>query len=385
MLKTMRRFLSILAKTFLFLFLTVVVIYLFLALAALISGILQYRRNKDEQEKRLTWLREDYYQSYESGGEQRFTSFDLSHADQIRLNEVSFLATHNSYQPCAGWAYRMLIKAVSMIPGVSVDGRLADFEMDGLTEQLEYGIRSMELDVEAFEKDGILSFFVTHFLLDNRSTCQDLAKALEELKLWSDHNPGHLPLIILIEPKDIRFPVGKCKTFDVNCALELDNVIREVMGERLMTPDEVLGTYDSFSSMRENDSWPLLEDCLGRVLFVLHPCEVTDAYIGLDRTIRTQVMFPCLRHNGIREEYASFILDNNPASAADHFKEDYEKLRLMVRTRADDYPDFSDARYASADQCGAQIITTDFPPRDVRRDDHTYSFGGYTVKRRNPE
>ena len=54
----------------------------------------------------------------------------------------------------------------------------------------------------------------------------------------------------------------------------------------------------------------------------------------------------------------------------------------MVRTRADDYPDFNDGRYADADRCGAQIVTTDYPPRDVRPDEHTYSFGGYTVRLR---
>ena len=52
----------------------------------------------------------------------------------------------------------------------------------------------------------------------------------------------------------------------------------------------------------------------------------------------------------------------------------------MVRTRADDYPDFSDERYEFANACGSQIITTDYPPRTVRDDDHTYSFDGYTVK-----
>ena len=332
----------------------------------------------------MTWLREEFYPGYEARDEGRFASFDLAaaEADGIRLNEVSFLATHNSYQPRASLPYRMLLRALSLIPGVPVDGRLAGFEMEGLTEQLERGIRSLELDVNAEGRGEEISFTVTHFLPDNRSHCQDFKTALEELRLWSEHNPRHLPLILLIEPKDVKVPFTRTRDFDAECAAALDGAIREVMGERLLTPGEMLGAYDSFAAMRADDGWPLLGDCRGRVLFLLHPCRATEDYIERDRGIRTQAMFPCLRRDGIHEAYASFILDNNPASAAKHEAEAYEELRLMVRIRADDYPDFSDGRYADADRGGAQIVTTDYPPRDVRPDEHTYSFGGYTVRLR---
>ncbi|MBE6726791.1 MAG: hypothetical protein E7576_16625 [Ruminococcaceae bacterium] len=380
----MRRTAVFLSKSILFLLLAVVAVYLILAASAFVAGLLQYRRNAAAQDKKLAWLTGEFYPSYAPVGEDVHAAFDLSAelSGGIRLNEVSFLATHNSYQPRAALPYRLLLKAVSILPRVPVDSRLSAFEMDGLTEQLEHGIRSLELDVEAVEKEGGLSFIVTHYLLDNRSSCQDFEKALEELKLWSEHNPRHLPLIILIEPKTIKVPLGGMKSFDAECAAEFDGVIRESLKERLLAPGEVLGSYASFAELRADDGWPLLEDCLGRILFVLHPCPATDGYIGMDRSIRTQAMFPCLRYDGIREEYASFILDNNPESAANHHAEVVEELRLMVRTRADDYPEYSGARYASADRCGAQIVTTDYPPRDVRRDEPVWDFGGYTVRLR---
>lgn len=53
---------------------------------------------------------------------------------------------------------------------------------------------------------------------------------------------------------------------------------------------------------------------------------------------------------------------------------------LMVRTRADSYPKFSDERYAFTDNCGSHIITTDYPPHSVRPEDHTYDFDGYMIK-----
>ena len=378
----MRRTALILSKTLLVLLLAVAAVYLLLAAASLVAGLLQYRRNTVVQDRKIAWLKEEFYPSYTPVDESSFAAFDLSGEifGGLRLNEVAFLATHNSYQPRAVLPYRLLLKAVGLIPGVPVDGRLAGFEMEGLTEQLEHGIRSLELDVEAVEgKDG-LSFIVTHYLLDNRSSCQDFGKALEELVLWSEHNPLHLPMIILIEPKTIKLPLGGMRSFDADCAAALDDVIRNQTGDRLLTPDGVLGSYSSFAAMRADNGWPLLEECLGRILFVLHPCQATDDYIALDRSIRTQAMFPCLRYGGIREDYASFILDNNPESAAQHHDEVVEDLRLMVRTRADDYPQFSDARYAASDRCGVQIVTTDYPPRDIRRDEYIRDFDGHTVR-----
>ena len=53
---------------------------------------------------------------------------------------------------------------------------------------------------------------------------------------------------------------------------------------------------------------------------------------------------------------------------------------LIVRTRADEYPFFSDERYAATDNCGAQIVTTDYPPRTIREKQHTYTFNGYMFK-----
>ena len=57
-----------------------------------------------------------------------------------------------------------------------------------------------------------------------------------------------------------------------------------------------------------------------------------------------------------------------------------DENNFIVRTRADDYPIFSDERYAATDSCGAQIVTTDYPPRTVREEQHTFTFNGYMFK-----
>ena len=65
----MRRALIFTSKLILSLFAAVAAMYLLLALAALIAGLTQYRRNAARQEERMARLREEYYPSYVSGGE----------------------------------------------------------------------------------------------------------------------------------------------------------------------------------------------------------------------------------------------------------------------------------------------------------------------------
>ena len=52
----------------------------------------------------------------------------------------------------------------------------------------------------------------------------------------------------------------------------------------------------------------------------------------------------------------------------------------MVRSRADNYPHSDEETYSLADSCGSHIITTDYPPRTVRAQEHVYDFDGYTIK-----
>ena len=131
--------------------------------------------------------------------------------------------------------------------------------------------------------------------------------------------------------------------------------------------------------MRSADNWPTLKDCAGKIIVLLHPGNVTDAYIETDTTIKTQAMFPMLRMGDIDKTYASFIVDNDPYVAANN-KETAQDKKLIVRTRADSYTNFDDERYAATDSCGAQIVTTDYPPRTVREKQHTYTFNGYMFK-----
>lgn len=379
----MRIFKSKIFKIFISVFLAIAIIMLGLFIATNVAGFIQIDKNIEYQNEHLDYLKTEYYVNYTPCDEQKLADFDIQQAltDGVKFNEVAFLGTHNSYQLLATKPKRALMKAIELISLGKVDYTKATFEMDTLTKQLEYGVRNLEIDIETVDDGKNISFIVTHApIIDNVSSCYDFARALEEIKLWSDNNPNHLPITILIEPKGDVLKINNMQDFSLEYANELGEVIREVLGDTLLTPADMMGNYTNFKEMRENDGWFTLEETLGKVMVLMHPCDVTDGYIKQDETIKLQVMFPMLRFDSINETHASFILDNEPDQAGINNAKTIGECNLIVRTRADSHPKFSDERYASADVCGSQIITTDYPPRSVRTDEHTYTFDGYAVK-----
>lgn len=351
--------------------------------ASLVAGSNQIEKNIQYQDARMEYLRNEFYVDYTPCDESKFASFDIEDAIEngVKYNEVQFLATHNSYQIATTDEYRKLYYALGDLTLGIVNTEKVEFEMDSLTEQLELGIRGLEIDIETVDKKGDVSFIVTHNpLYDNTTSCYDFEKALEEIKMWSDNNPGHLPVTVIIEPKKNVPLVNNMKNFTIKYTKIFDELIRVKMKDKLLTPADMLGDYESFKELRENDGWLTLEKTMGKVLFLLHDTTVTSDYIKQDETIKTQAMFPMLRFNDRDKSYASFIIDNNPDEAIAHKEETIDRCNLIVRTRADSYPNFSDKRYEQADACSAQIITTDYPPRKSDSENHNYSFNGYTVR-----
>lgn len=360
----------------------IVVFMAVLDISAYIIGFTYDSKNIAYQNSHLEYLKNEYYtDSYTPCDEQKLASFDIQQAfeDGVKLNELAVIGTHNSYQLLTNTPKRLLKKIIKVL-SFGLDTDKTEFEMDTLTVQLEHGVRKFELDLQTVDKDGDISFIVTHDpITDSVTSCYNLEKTLEEISLWSDNNPGHLPVYLLIEPKADLTTVKNIKNFNIAYALELDKLIKEALGDRLLTPAQALGNFESFIEMRTADSWPTLKECAGKIIVLFHPNAITQEYINTDSTIKTQAMFPVLGMGSADETYASFILNNDANNAAQQSNTVKEK-KLMVRTRADEYPHFSDDRYAQANASGAQIVTTDYPPRTVREKDHTYSFDGYMFK-----
>lgn len=202
--------------------------------------------------------------------------------------------------------------------------------------------------------------------------------------MWSDNNPDHLPITIIIEPKSIFIPLEDMKFFNVGYAQVFDKVLREALGEKLFTPEDMLRDYSSFGEMRAADDWCKVKDMLGKVLVLLHDGYVTEDYIALDPSIKTQAMFPMLRKNYIERECTSFLICNDPDELIEISQEVIDEKRIIVRTRADEFTRVTEERREQAFASGANIISTDYPVRtDLTADSYVVTFGGYTTVRVN--
>ena len=339
-----------------------------------------------EQINRITALE----QAYENGeieavDEAGFFCGDLEAELEsgLKFNEISFLATHNSYQSPAVEETFKLYSSLENVSFGAFKGEVASFWSETLTNQLNSGIRSLEMDIEVFDRDGEISFTCMHSpYLEMATSCYDFAIAMKEIAMWSDNNPNHLPVTIIIEPKSFFIPLKDMKAFGIGYADDFDAMLRETLGDKLFTPADMLGDYESFGAMRADDGWCEVKDMLGKVLILLHQGGTTEDYIDSDPTLRSQAMFPMLRINDIDRDCASFILCNDPGVILE-MADEIAESRIICRTRADKYASITEKRLTQAMASTAQIVSTDYPPRtDSTPESYVVSFGNNTTVRK---
>lgn len=342
----------------------------------------------DAQVRRIAELE----QAYASGAiapvdESSFFAGDLAAELEsgIKFNEMSFLGTHNSYQTPAIEETKKLYGNLSTLTFGYYSSETGDFESETLTNQLNCGIRSFELDIETFDRDGEISFTCMHSpYLEMATSCYDFSLTLKEISMWSDNNPNHLPITVIIEPKGLFIPLENMEFFNLDYARALDEVLREGLGDKLFTPADMLRDYSSFGEMRAADDWCKVKDMLGKVVILLHEGDVTEDYIGLDPSIKSQAMFPMLREKDIDRDCTSFIISNKPDELLEISEEVIGEKKIMVRTRADKFTQITEERRENAFASGANIISTDYPVRtDLQPGDYAVTFGGKTTVRKS--
>lgn len=349
------------------------VISLILSTALLVIPILAQnavnkRIDKSEQAERIAQLEDDYASGKIAPVDMAsFFDGDLNAEIEngIKFNELSYIATHNSYQKDETEAAKQVFRNLEQLTFGLVTEERALFESETLTQQFNKGILSVEIDVEPVVKKGVTSFVCMHMpVWSAGTTCYDFALAMKEIYLWSENNPNHLPITVIIEPKKYAFPANGMKKFSLQYANELDKIIRDTLKDKLCTPADMLRDYESFRDMRLNDDWCKVSDLLGKVMILLHPCDTTTDYIAQDYSVKSQAMFPALTYGNKNDSFASFLLINDPQTAFDTSEEIIDNLKFVVRTRADKYMDVTEEGRKNADLSGAQIVSTDYPQRD---------------------
>ena len=110
-----------------------------------------------------------------------------------------------------------------------------------MNEEYSRHITGPNADIETLDKDEKIEFKVTHnSFVDNASSAYDFSKALKEIKMWSDNNPDHIPVYIIIEPKSFVIEINGMKKFSLDYAKELEKVIVNELGDSLLTPKDML-------------------------------------------------------------------------------------------------------------------------------------------------
>lgn len=325
----------------------------------------------------------------------------------LRFNQIQILGSHNSYKKVIDPEVMAMLSRSN--PDVA---RSLDYSHLPLTEQLDRGLRKLELDVfhdpnggryaepygfrlagnpapfdaEIMQRPGFKVFHVQD--IDFRSHCPTFTGCLKVVKAWSDAHPGHIPLVITINAKDevIDNPeFVEPLPFDGKAWADLDAEIRGETGDRLYTPDDLRG---EFSTLREAvlSGWPLLDDLRGKFMFVLDDSdEKIQGYINGHPSLKGRAMFVDAPED---TPEASFRIVNEPRRQLAYIQA-LVRQGFIVRTRAD--ADTIEARQGNNNRLeaalasGAQIISTDYYVADDRYDTgYKAGLPGDVVARCNP-
>jgi hypothetical protein len=278
-------------------------------------------------------------------------------AEPLRLNDIQVIGSHNSYKLAMPPANFEALEAAR--PAIA---RTLDYSHLPLPDQLDLGVRTLELDVY-YDPDGSLfpgrtvsgsRFPVLHVQnLDDRSSCASLVACLRELRVWSERHPRHLPLFISFNAKDapIEWPGAVVPlSFDEDAWQALDAELLAVLDGRLITPAEVFATGDR--------RWPLLEEARGRFVTVLD--ETGAKRRSYASRWRERAMFADLDEG---DPGAGILIVNDPVAEFARIQ-DLVAGGYIVRTRAD--ADTLEARSGdttrrdAAFASGAQLVSTDY-------------------------
>jgi Phosphoinositide phospholipase C, Ca2+-dependent len=334
-----------------------------------------------------------------------FSSDRFGATNDLKLNQIQVLASHNSYHLRTDPAVLRFLKnlyGMHLLPK-DLNPKEIDYSNAPLSEQLEkYGVRGLELDVNydptggrfadrrglawvwkrsrsrdpEMMKPGFKLIHITDF--DFNSTNATLVGALKEIKVWSDAHPDHLPVFINIEPKTDAtgdaihqlHKLAKSAPFDSAAVDALDAEVRSVFGNDLkgvITPDQVRGAYVSLEQAVLAGHWPALREARGKVVFIIDDGgKVRELYRRGHPSYTGRAMF-AYSDPGTPE--AAFVICNDPFS-------DYKRIQhcvkqgYIVRTRCDEGTiqartgDYKQAQMAM--NSWAQIISTDYYRPDPR-------------------
>lgn len=321
--------------------------------------------------------------------------------NSLKINELQYLGSHNSYrrhtyQPL----YNFVASLASVLPP-EYDPKGWDYDHLPLEQQLtEYGMRNFEIDIyhdpvggRFYERKGLQfiqeptasnipdllqpGFKVMHIPdFDYMTNYYTFKQALTAFKNWSDANPNHLPIFILIETKtetvaDVltNFGFTTALPFTPAALDSIDLEINQVFGEnspQIITPDQIKGSYSTLNEAVKNNNWLTVKQARGKIMFVLNGgSDHNTLYAQGHPSLTNRKMFIFGDPN---QPETAFVKRDSPQGNEADIK-NLVQQGYIVRSRADS--DSDEARnndYSTFNACinaGSQLISTDFYKPDT--------------------
>ncbi len=335
----------------------------------------------------------------------------------LKINQIQVLGTHNSYHAAVDPHILTMMdaklpsmgKIVGSLPEAArrqflIDhpndvtfSQALDYSHPSLTEQLDLGVRGLEIDVNPDPVGGAYGDPAAYRILraqgvadllpfdpatvaapglkvlhmpdvDFRSTCPTFRSCIAEIRAWSDRHRGHVPIFVMVEAKVKSFPIlpgsKPAPPFTPETYDEIDHTILEGFPrERIITPDDVRGNYPTLEAAVLAGAWPSLAQSRGKVMFLLMTATGHDgaaAYLIGHPGLKGRVAFMDSQPG---QAHAAFILDDNAVARGPEIRDEV-KRGYFVRTRSDietyeaRVNDMSRATATFAS--GGQIVSTDY-------------------------
>ncbi|MBU7599884.1 phosphatidylinositol-specific phospholipase C1-like protein [Streptomyces sp. P38-E01] len=310
-------------------------------------------------------------------------------AGGLRLNQIQAVATHNSYHREVGFAeqrvmgeydanFGNLLYSHASLPVQFAEQKVRGIELDvfpdprgGLyAEPLIRGFAGQPpLGEPELERPG---FKVLHWAdFDYASSCASLRGCLRQVKRWSDANPGHVTVPILLElkrtdPQFEKLGGAVSPAWTTGLLDALDAEIRTVFGEdRTVTPDDLRRKGRTLEESVLRHGWPKVADTRGQVMFLMDNDDraIQDAYrAGGRESLQGRVLFTDAEPG---RPDAAFVKENDPTGAGGAKIAELVERGYYVRTRSDvplDQASTGDrTMLRAALASGAQMVSTDFP------------------------
>ncbi|WP_312161405.1 Ca2+-dependent phosphoinositide-specific phospholipase C [Phenylobacterium sp.] len=343
--------------------------------------------------------------------------------DDLKLNQIQVVGTHNSYsQPADPRVFSVMKPLIQptldgmmkMMPP-AMAARFADEHPNPLAAdlqagleyvhppiemQLRAGLRSLEFDLNVDHEGGRFSDPLAYRLLrekgardlaplysdalkepglktlhaadiDFRSSCPTFRLCLQQMRAWSDANRGHSPVFVLLEPKFSSLAAfapdaTKLIPFDAKAFAEMDASIGEIIGrERVVAPDDLRGRHQTLEEAALAGAWPTVGQARGKFVFLMivpgMNLEAFKPYLDGHPNLEGRLAF-VQGEPGMA--HAAFVMVDNALTRGSEIRELVASGRL-VRSRSD--IDTFEARQNDVTRrdaalaSGAQIVSTDYP------------------------